>query len=71
MKTVSLTKRFSLGGLAVGLGLLCLASTLQAVPYASGVVRNGNTVTFILNHDAEGLVAVSYTHLTLPTIYSV
>ncbi|HPY29294.1 MAG TPA: Calx-beta domain-containing protein [Verrucomicrobiota bacterium] len=58
MKTVSLTKRFSLGGLAVGLGLLCLASTLQAVPYASGVVRNGNTVTFILNHDAEGLVVL-------------
>ena len=58
MKTVSLTKRFALGGVAAVLGLLCLVSTVQAVPYASGVVRNGNTVTFILNQDAEGLVVL-------------
>lgn len=49
-------------------GLACLAIVLatllltphasRAVPYASGVVSNNNTVTFILNQNAQGLVVL-------------
>ena len=42
-------------GLALALGLAFTASTALAIPYASGVKRTGDTVTFILNHAAASV----------------
>jgi len=41
--------------LALALGLAFAASTALAIPYASGVKRTGDTVTFILNHAAASV----------------
>lgn len=58
MKTPTMMKRLLIPGLAVALGLSFLASTAKAVPYASGITKDGNTVSFVLNHDAAGLVVL-------------
>ncbi len=51
--------RPTLRGLALALAAVALSSILaQAVPYASQVTTNGNTISFILNQDAQGLVVL-------------
>jgi hypothetical protein len=57
MKTTSLLR--TLRGLVLALAVTALSSQVaRAVPYASGVTKNGNTVTFVLNQDAQGLVVL-------------
>jgi hypothetical protein len=57
MKTTSLLR--TLRGLALVLAATALSSQVaRAVPYASGIAKNGNTVTFVLNQDAQGLVVL-------------
>jgi len=51
--------RPTLVGLVLALAVSLLSSFVaQAVPYASGITRNGDTVSFILNHDAQGLTVL-------------
>ncbi len=58
MKRLSLI-RPTLRGLVLALAAITLSSFVtQAVPYASGISNNGNTVYFVLNHDAQGLVVM-------------
>lgn len=57
-KTILLPTKPGGLALALALGILSTATVSHAVPYASGVTRSGNTVTFILNHDAQGLVVL-------------
>ncbi len=47
-----------LTGLLVGVVVLALASTAIAVPYASGVTKSGDDVSFILNQNAWSVQAV-------------
>ena len=57
MKTTPLLR--TLRGLVLALAVTALSSkVVRAVPYASGVTRNGNTVTFVLNQDAQGLMVL-------------
>lgn len=58
MKTKTLLIRSSTSGLALALGITLLASTAHAAPYASQVTKSGNTVSFILNQAAQGLVVL-------------
>jgi hypothetical protein len=51
--------RPNLCGLVLALAVIALSSYVaQATPYASGVVSNNNTVTFVLNQNAQGLVVL-------------
>ena len=44
-------------GLVLALAVTALSSYVaRAVPYASQVTKSGNTVTFVLNQNAQGLV---------------
>ncbi len=52
MNIPALAKTFLKPCLALALGVTFAASTALAVPYASGVKRTGDTVTFILNQNA-------------------
>ncbi len=60
MKTTNtLPIRPTLRGLVLALAVIGLSSYVtQAVPYASGIVSNNNTVTFILNQQAQGMVVL-------------
>jgi autotransporter-associated beta strand protein len=46
-------KRLITPGLALALGVTLVASKASAVPYASGVTKTGDDVSFILNQDAQ------------------
>ncbi len=51
--------RPTLRGLVLALAVTALSSFVaQAVPYASGVSQSGDTVTFILNQEAQGVVVL-------------
>ncbi len=60
MKTMkSFLIRPTFRGLVLALAVTTLASYVaHAVPYASQVTRSGNTVTFILNQEAQGMVVL-------------
>ncbi len=55
IKTSAFLNTLLTPGLALALGLAFAASTALAIPYASGVKRTGDTVTFILNHAAASV----------------
>lgn len=58
MKTkIPIVRTFN-SGLALALGFAFLSLTAHAVPYASQVTRSGNTVSFVLNQEAQGLVVL-------------
>ena len=51
--------RPTLHGLVLALAVIALSSYVaRATPYASGVTKNGNTVSFVLNQNAAGLVVL-------------
>ena len=57
--THNLRIRPILHGLVLALAVSALSSyVVRATPYASGVVSNNNTVTFVLNQNAQGLVVL-------------
>jgi autotransporter-associated beta strand protein len=58
MKAHKLIKHLVTPALALVLGVTLMASKAVAVPYASGVVSNNNTVTFILNQNAQAVEVV-------------
>jgi len=60
MKTMkSFLIRPTFRGLVLALAVTALASFVaQAVPYASGITRNGDTVSFILNQPAAGITVL-------------
>lgn len=60
MKTMkSFLIRPTFRGLVLALAVTALTSYVaHAVPYASQVTRSGNTVTFILNQEAQGMVVL-------------
>ncbi|HQL80318.1 MAG TPA: PA14 domain-containing protein [Verrucomicrobiota bacterium] len=56
----SIPLRPTLRGLVLALAVTALSSFVaRAVPYASGVVKSGDTVTFILNQPAQSLVVLT------------
>ena len=57
-------KKSHLLGLMAGATLMALPATANA----GGFYNNGSTEGAIIGAIAGGLLAVSYTHLTLPTI---
>ncbi len=58
MKTKTLPIRTLTSCLALALGIAFVASTAQAVPYASQVTKNGNTVSFVLSQAAAGITVL-------------
>ena len=45
-------------GLFLSWGAALMVSSALAVPYASQVIKNGNTVSFVLNHPAAGITVL-------------
>ena len=52
--------RPTLRGLVLALAVTALSSFVaRAIPYASQVSKSGDTVTFVLNHAAQGLTVLT------------